>query len=158
MENAFNESELSKLFKIRKTILKMISDRGYSVSIIEKEKSYDDWKSLFKSKKESMTFFCTKSNDSTDNIYIEFMDSPKLGVEEISMFCEKIKEKRISCGIIVISGTLTPLAKQKLKDSNEILHVEYFEEKELIVNITEHELVPKHILLTDEEKKMLLKK
>lgn len=154
---ATTEAELSKLFKIRKTLLKMITDRGYQLPLVEKEQSYDDWKSSFKSKKETMTFLCTKSN-STDNIYIEFMDSPKLGVEEISMFCEKIKEKRISCGVMVISGTLTPLAKQKLKDSNEILHVEYFEEKELIVNITEHELVPRHILLTEEEKKMLLKK
>lgn len=36
------------------------------------------------------------------------------------------------------------------------VHLEYFEEKELIVNITEHELVPKHHPLSEEEKKQLL--
>ena len=56
------------------------------------------------------------------------------------------------------SNTIGTLLEQKFKESNELLHIEYFEEKELVVNITEHELVPKHILLTDEEKKILLKK
>ena len=157
-DDKISENELSRLYKIRKTLLKMISDRGYLVSSIEKELTYDKWKETFDNRKKSMTLFSTKINDSSDRIYVEFLDAPKLGVEEISMFCEKIKREKISCGIMVISGTLTPLAKQKFKESNELLHIEYFEEKELVVNITEHELVPKHILLTDEEKKILLKK
>lgn len=46
-----------------------------------------------------------------------------------------------------------------MKEFEEVpLHMEYFEEKELQVNITEHELVPKHIPLTEEEKKQLLDK
>ena len=32
------------------------------------------------------------------------------------------------------------------------LRIEYFLEKELIINVTKHELVPKHKLLTDQEK------
>ena len=34
--------------------------------------------------------------------------------------------------------------------------LEQFSEAELVVNITEHVLVPQHIVLTDEEKKNLL--
>ena len=36
--------------------------------------------------------------------------------------------------------------------------IEYFLEDELLVNITKHQLVPKHIAITDEEKKQLLKR
>lgn len=36
--------------------------------------------------------------------------------------------------------------------------IELFYQSELLVNITEHELVPKHQVLTDEEKHELLKK
>ena len=53
-------------------------------------------------------------------------------------------------------GKKSEVYPYEIQDVKRLL--EYFEEKELVVNITEHELVPKHILLTDEEKKILLKK
>jgi DNA-directed RNA polymerase I, II, and III subunit RPABC1 len=34
--------------------------------------------------------------------------------------------------------------------------IELFEQSELLVNITEHTLVPSHVPLSDEEKKQLL--
>jgi DNA-directed RNA polymerase I, II, and III subunit RPABC1 len=36
--------------------------------------------------------------------------------------------------------------------------VEVFVEQDLLVNITKHELVPKHVLLSDEEKQQLLQR
>ena len=38
------------------------------------------------------------------------------------------------------------------------LSIDYFMEDELLINITKHELVPEHILLTEEEKAEVLKK
>ena len=38
------------------------------------------------------------------------------------------------------------------------INLELFQEKELLVNITEHELVPKHFPIDDKEKRALLEK
>jgi DNA-directed RNA polymerase I, II, and III subunit RPABC1 len=38
------------------------------------------------------------------------------------------------------------------------LEIEIFQQEELLVNITEHELVPKHSVLSDNAKHELLKK
>ena len=152
------DNELSKLFNIRRTLFEMLIDRGYVVDLKEVEETFPEWKEKFRNRKESMTIFTRKQNDLSSTIYVEFMDKPKLNLDSVSEFSGKIKESNSTCGIMINSGLLTPMAKQKLKDLNEIFHIEYFEEDELVVNITKHELVPKHILLTDDEKKQLLKK
>ena len=103
-----SDAELSKLYKIKKTLLKMISDRGYLVSTEDREISFDDFKMNFKGRKKSMTIFSTKEAEPTNSIYVEFIDDPKLGVEQISLFTEKIRKENISCGIMVISGSITP--------------------------------------------------
>ena len=61
--------------------------------------------------------------------------------------------------IIVIRSSLTPIAKQSLLEvQQQKFIIETFQETELLVNITDHILVPKHVLLTDEEKKTLLER
>jgi len=60
---------------------------------------------------------------------------------------------------MIISGSLSNAAKQAIIDLEEDnFHLEYFEEKQLLVNITHHELVPKHVTLTEDEKRVLIEK
>lgn len=51
---------------------------------------------------------------------------------------------------------MTPSAKQSLVDMAPKYILEQFLESELLINITEHELVPEHIVLTPDEKEELL--
>ena len=69
-----------------------------------------------------------------------------------------MKEAKADSGIIIISGNLTSQTKQRLTDINFELQVGCFNLSELMINITKHTDVPKHILLSDEEKNILLKK
>jgi len=51
---------------------------------------------------------------------------------------------------------MTPSAVKVLTTMSPKYLLEHFSELELVINITEHQLVPQHIVLTDDEKKGLL--
>merc|ERR1719410_1335996 len=65
-------------------------------------------------------------------------------------------EKGIKEAILVVRQPLTPLAKTAVTEAMSKMRIEVFAEDELIVNITRHELVPKHVPLSEEEKQQLL--
>lgn len=178
-----NDMEISRLYKIRKTELQMMEARGYEVFKKDKEITFEEFKTEYLnqyriSNKQInlLSFFGSKKNDDSSCIFVEYLAEEKLKIEHVQKFLNKLikgkiqgeinenengdNRNSIQNGIIIISGAVTPLAKQKLKETNDskACYIEVFEDKELIVNITEHELVPEHIILSDEEKKSLLKK
>ena len=53
---------------------------------------------------------------------------------------------------------MTPSAKQSLVDMAPKYILEHFLESELLINLTDHELVPEHVVMTPEEKRELLLK
>jgi DNA-directed RNA polymerases I, II, and III subunit RPABC1 len=84
-----------------------------------------------------------------------------------------LDEKSIQRGIIVFPGNMTPSARkvrlvpgtlgytqlwQVIVAMAQQYKLEEFSEADLLVNITHHTLVPKHEVLTPEDKKALLEK
>eukprot|EP00913_Durusdinium_trenchii_P018155 g17056.t1 len=65
-------------------------------------------------------------------------------------------ERKIREAILVVKQPLTPLARTAINEASTKMRIEVFHENELIVNITQHELVPKHVPLSEEEKQQLL--
>lgn len=60
-----------------------------------------------------------------------------------------MKAEKAQRGIIVIRESMTAFARQSLAETEKSkLHIEQFNESELLVNITEHTLVPKHEILS----------
>ena len=152
--------EKSKLFKVWKTLNKMMEDRGYSKNDNSNLK-YDEFIAKLNIDKKMYGIFAKVDPADPDNIirtYYEYIPNPKINMENIKDFFELMKESKVNSGIILLSGKLSQQAKQKLSEINTQLQVEMFSLNELVVNITEHELVPKHILLTPEEKKQLLER
>ena len=72
------------------------------------------------------------------------------------VIAERMKSESVSRAVMVIASNLTPFAKQCLLDLMPKIHIEQFTENELLVNITQHVLVPEHRILTKEEKQTLL--
>ena len=73
-------------------------------------------------------------------------------------YCQRMQDENISRVIIVVQTGMTPSAKQSLVDMAPKYILEQFMEAELMINITEHELVPRHMVMTPDEKKELLQR
>ena len=92
----------------------------------------------------------------SDQMFVFFPDEPKIGIKTVKNYCQRMQEENITRAIIVVQQGMTPSAKQALVDMAPKYILEQFLESELLINITEHELVPQHILLTADEKAELL--
>ena len=166
MENDYQAEQnrkilLPKLFRVYKTLNKMMEDRGFNVDATLKEISFSDWLTKNNNRTTLNGIYYKKDINNSDAIvrlYFEYLEGFKISANDIGIFFTNMKEAKADSGIIIISGQLTSQAKQKLIDINYELQVECFNISELMVNITEHSYVPKHVLLNDEDKKLLLKR
>ena len=153
-----NKVLLPKLYRVWKTLNKMMEDRGYIIEENYSQISYQDWLLKNNNKSSLNGIFYKKEGENIVRLYFEYLEGIKLIANDIGSFFSKMKDAKADSGIIVISGVLSSQAKQKLADINIELQVECFNISELMVNITEHAYVPKHILLTEEQKKDLMKR
>ena len=97
-----------------------------------------------------------KRDDPSENIFVFFPEEEKVGVKMIKDYAKRMREENVMRAIIVIRSSLTPFANVVGGTAAKVYH-RTLQETELLVNITDHILVPKHVLLTDEEKKTLLR-
>lgn len=124
---------------IKNTLLEMYQQRYYTEII-------DEYDSLIAKKQD-------------ENKIIAFYDViEKLNTEELKNYIYRSQQYKID-HIILIYKEKTPQVKtiENYIDNIE-KKVELFVYTDLLVNITKHELVPKHILIDNEEKKELKSK
>mmetsp|Transcript_41437 Transcript_41437/g.132352 ORF Transcript_41437/g.132352 Transcript_41437/m.132352 type:complete len:205 (-) Transcript_41437:18-632(-) len=154
--------EFTRMFRIRKTACKMLDDRGYLLQQKELNRTKEEFKEEFGEvpQREELTILVPKKDDPTDQIFIFFPLEAKVGVKTIKVYWERMKTQNVTRAILVVQQNLTPFAKQSLPEimSTKKCILEVFQEAELLVNITEHVLVPRHYMLSPEEKRTLLEK
>ncbi|XXG52928.1 hypothetical protein AAC387_Pa03g1124 [Persea americana] len=124
------EDDTNRLFRIRRTVMQMLNDRGYLVGDHELTMTRSQFIDKFGEnvKREDLVINKSKRSDSSDQIFVFFPEEAK---------------------------NLTPFAKTCISEISGRFHLEVFQEAELLVNIKEHVLVPEHQVLTNEEKKTL---
>jgi DNA-directed RNA polymerase I, II, and III subunit RPABC1 len=91
-------------------------------------------------------------NEFDDTLIINIV-SDKLGVQQVKIIDAYIDKYKKNTNIIIYKDTLTTFAKSAL---DEITNIELFSYKELSYNVTKHVFVPKHILLSNEQKSIVL--
>jgi len=158
--------EAAKLFRIRKTLAEMLNDRGYNVTKEELEMTIDQFKETYgDTSRENLTMLAAKKDEkeSDSQIFVFFAEEARLGVKTIKQYIDRMEKDKIKKAILVVQDKITPYAQQVLrtmasqKDENKLV-LEEWKEAELMVNITRHVLVPKHVLLTKEDQHDLLKR
>ncbi|OWB71744.1 hypothetical protein B5S31_g1437 [[Candida] boidinii] len=158
----------SRLWRAYRTIKEMVRDRGYFITQEEIEISLDEFRekvcdSMGIPQRKLMSFQANPTQESSEKyndlgpLWVEFCDEVSVGVGEMKRFCQHITERNFSTGLFIYQSNLTSKAT-KAATAAEPATIEFFQESEIIVNITHHELVPKHIRLNIEEKKELLKR
>ena len=148
--------EKNTLFKIRKTVIEMVEDRKYIVPDSDKI-NFEEFSAQFDAK--NLDIFIPDENKSP--IYIHFHNENKsLAKSDLKNLVESLIEKYNNHEIKIII-----LLKEKgngsiFKELNkeEYKHVEIFMNKNMIFNITHHQMVPKHSLLSSEEEEEMLEK
>ncbi|KAL6012742.1 DNA-directed RNA polymerases II 24 kDa polypeptide (RNA polymerase II subunit 5) [Asimina triloba] len=154
------EDEIENLFRIRKTVLEMLRDRGYLVLDPEMQMTLAEFRAKFAEgdhiKREDLSILKEKPEDDRDKIFVFYSDEPKLGAKNLKTYISRMKEENVSKAIIITQKNLTPYAKKAIAEFSSKFAVEPFQESELLVNITHHHLVPVHQLLNSEEKKAML--
>lgn len=149
----------SRMFRVRKTTLKILNKRGYIVDEDSLNMNSEDFRLRFGENpaRESLTILVEKADDPTDQLFVFFPTDDKVGVKPIKTYCQRMMDEKVTRAIIVVKINLTPFARTAVKEmAQRGYRIEYFRDAELLVDITEHKLVPEHILLTPAEKKELL--
>ncbi|KAM3173615.1 hypothetical protein ACTXT7_012159 [Hymenolepis weldensis] len=140
----------------------MCLDRGYLVMQKELEQSLEDFKESMgdpPSRKE-LLMVVNHEEDPSDMLYVFFPDDDRVNMKTIRAYVDQMQHDSCTKAILVLrEGGLTPAAKSAIAElSASKITMECFYENELMVNITEHKLVPEHRVLTAEEKHELLER
>lgn len=139
---------VSKYQNIFKTLLEMLSDRHFDISDFKNDQisSYEEINNLIVK---------NKNNDTCIKIYYNIDD--KIGINYIKNIISDLESysENIS-GLVILNTAITTFAKQFLNSEQNSQHIEYFKESDLMTNKTKHYLIPKHILLSKNEKNKFL--
>ncbi|GAB2226889.1 hypothetical protein Droror1_Dr00008686 [Drosera rotundifolia] len=155
-----SEEEITRLYRVRKTLMQMLNDRNYFVTDFEinmtKEQFIDKYGDHIK--REDLVMLKAKRDNRDDQIYVFFPEEEKVGVKTIKNYTNRMKSENVSRAILVTRKALTPFARTCLSEIQSKFYLETFMESELLVNIKQHVLVPEHQVRTELEKKTLLER
>ena len=160
-------TESSRLFRVQKTCWKMLKKRGYNVDQSYIDMTPDEFLNEFGESpaREQLTIQVQKLDDPEEQLFVFFPEgekgdkgsAEKIGVTQLKGYYTRMQSSNVRRAIIIVKNNLTPFARQLIKEvALRGFRMEYFREMELLVDITEHKLVPEHVILSQQQKQELL--
>ncbi|TRX98763.1 hypothetical protein FHL15_000105 [Xylaria flabelliformis] len=181
MNSEANERSVVKAWRAWRTAHEMVQDRGYELAEDEVKISLDAFRSQYTSidgtvSRERMKFSARPSPEmlkkytppatpgnpdpqpDIGTIWVEFNDDTSVGAEAMRKFAKFCSHEHYRTGMMILSGNVSSAAKKEIPKFAQWTTIEWFLEEDLLINITHHELVPRHVILSREEKMALLKR
>jgi DNA-directed RNA polymerase I, II, and III subunit RPABC1 len=144
----------------------MLDDRNYNVEKYIKE--YPDVESFRKQFKNKdvpdvsiLKFTVSKKDDAKDKLSIYWNDDEKIGTKVLKGYMDDMIKKSVKRGLCILKYTMSTFAKHTIEEFNHNtsnMYFETFDYSELMLNITKHILVPKHVVLSTTEVEELMAK
>jgi DNA-directed RNA polymerase I, II, and III subunit RPABC1 len=152
--------DAARLFRVYRTIANMLDKRGYMVPKDLRELTPASFKAKFGEhpSRDSMIILVEKADDSANQLFVFFPEDEKVGVKPIKVITDRMRAENVTNAIMILRVDITPFAKQAVQEMSDTFRIEHFKEAELLVDITKHQLVPEHQVLTPNEKSELLKR
>ncbi|CAK1367439.1 DNA-directed RNA polymerases I, II, and III subunit RPABC1 [Cercospora beticola] len=178
MADQDHSREVSRLWRVLRTTKQMCQDRGYELTDEECNISLDEFRNEYTeqdgSPSRAKMAFTARPSDAMikrytplprpgqperepeiGTIHVEFFNEPSVGIKQLKGFVQTLSEKNYYTGVYVTAVAPTSAANKIIPSVLPTI-LEIFKEEDLLVNISKHELVPKHLLLSPEEKQGLL--
>jgi len=153
-------AQTGRLFRVYKTVSAMLHKRGYMVprELLEMTPAAFINKFSDQPSRDTLTMLVEKDDDETNQLFVFFPDDEKVGVRPIKVLTDRMKDEGVHRSVLVLRADITPLARQAVQELSDSFRIECFKESDLLVDITEHCLVPEHQVLSESEKRDLLKR
>ncbi len=152
-------SVIDKTFLVHRTVREMVADRGYTELLSgrdttgTREQFTTQLMANGTLEKDDLTFTCSKPGNHS-KLMVIFAKEDSIGIKPIVSLMEKMTTDKIRHCLLIYPKTVTAPAKKHILKSK--LWIELFSENELVLNISKHQSMPVHSLLTGQEKAQLL--
>eukprot|EP01106_Pelomyxa_sp_JSP_P017603 TRINITY_DN7337_c0_g1_i2.p1 TRINITY_DN7337_c0_g1~~TRINITY_DN7337_c0_g1_i2.p1 ORF type:complete len:206 (+),score=41.48 TRINITY_DN7337_c0_g1_i2:90-707(+) len=155
--------EDKRMFQVRKTVLEMLADRQYLITQEERDLNLEQFRAQFckdgaVTSRENLVLLKRKVDFFQEQIFVFFPDEVKVGVKTITKYNSRMNDEGVTRSILVVQQGVTPFARNAMQAMQPAITFEEFKEAELLINITKHVLVPRHVVLSKEEKATLLQR
>ncbi|KAI5185725.1 DNA-directed RNA polymerases I, II, and III subunit RPABC1 [Nematocida homosporus] len=157
-----DREELRQLWLCQKTIYQMMKDRGHIVADSDLEMGLEEFKNAYPSlvmtgNKHALSMLFQHSTQPGKQLFVFFPDSAYFKAKDVKVYISTLGKQNIHNGIIVCKDTLKAHSLKALDEARKEYNLELFYIRELLFNVSRHQDVPQHILLSEEEKQVVLK-
>lgn len=168
-EKSSSSSVIGMIYKSRTTLLELLREQKYDVNDYENF-GVNEIHAMYTNKDapKQLDMICTSNQENVNKkkVYVKYHLGKTLRVENIQDYIddlfhiEKVLDSKTDTLIIVIKQEINQTLMNILNefwDKNKVFIIIFTMER-LLFNILQHQYVPKHTILNEEEKKEIIKK